>query len=631
MLNKRVIFSLIAASALAFSMNACSKDDKDSSDDKQTEQPDGPGTPGVVNEDGSDSFGVKACADDSACDTAKSSTKSLLAACDFQKAFEQADAIYLKQVADKKIDAETALTRGILGMIQIAYEPKIQALLPKLGFKSSTTDFKPLWKEGKAIEEIATAHHDYEDAYDLLPLKIVENDELDYLDTIDKDLTFEQILDAIVEYKPLIEDIALSFENAANAAQGSVKIQDAGCGLNQFEFDASDLNFFAATFHSVSLAIDLAAKYDFNFSLYKTITLSDDGYETQDYDFSSGSYVTDQQACTARKQFASMMDEHLFKKTQSTRTVKGTTARDEFTKVANLIKTSMSASNSGKFMDYSALKQGSKNDIIDIATKVASGSQVDLSKYIQPQLKIDLDKAFKDVSYREFQIKPVDCKYDEVLTENLMDFLYINYPKYVTGDELVLASVEKNECESGDYCWLEVDYDFKDSLDATFSTDWDYDNFWWDFFNVHEYFGSEENSNTVGPYQPEIEYRISYDMQNSPITISNDTKVITLSVKDTNDNPAIGSISCFILDSMPLMLVEEGTLTSYQTLELSSGSATITVKLKPMEYDSEQEAYIDSEGRLYSGESYADVMCQYDEHGAFGETTIQVDYDLTVE
>ena len=50
-----------------------------------------------------------------------------------------------------------------------------------------------------------------------------------------------------------------------------------------------------------------------------------------------------------------------------------------------------------------------------------------------------------------------------------------------------------------------------------------------------------------------------------------------------------------------------------------------------MEYDSEQEAYIDSEGRLYSGESYADVMCQYDEHGAFGETTIQVDYDLTVE
>ena len=500
MLNKRVVFSLIAASALTFGMNACSNDDKkpeDSKTENPTENPtDQPGVinptdqPGVINEDGTDVFGFKAC-EGSECDTAKTSAKTLLAACDFQKAFEQVDAVYQQQVKENQIDAETALTRSILGIVQFAYNPKVQALLPKLGFKSNTTDFKPLWKDGKVFEEVSNATHNYDDAYDLLPLKIVENDELDWEDTIDRDLTFEQMIDVLVDYKLQFEDLAVSLEKASGAAQGAVKIQDAGCSLDQFEFDASDLNIFAAALHSISLGIDLAAKFDFNFSLYDTIKLSNDAWETLDYE--DGESIVNQQACTARTQFASMMDEHFFKKTQSTRTVKGTTARDEFTKMANLIKSAMSANNSGKFFHYNDLNQGAKSDIIDIANKVASGSTVDLSKYIQPELKIDLDKAFKNVPFREYQIKPVDCRYDYSDTENMMDYLYSVYPNYVTGQsDFVSVSIEKDDCETDRYCEFYVDYEFKESLDATFSTGWDFDNFWDDFFNPHSYFGSFE-------------------------------------------------------------------------------------------------------------------------------------------
>ena len=374
--------------------------------------------------------------------------------------------------------------------------------------------------------------------------------------------------------------------------------------MNQFELDASDLNLFAAFFHAISMGIDLAAKYDFNFKVYDYINLKDEGEYTYSYtcsdwsDPSTCNESVDNDACNKRKQYAQMLDDHLYKKTQSTRTVKGTSARDEITKVATLLKAVLSASNTGKFFNFSAFNSGAKSDVIKIAEKIIDGSG-NLSEFIKPSLVIDLNKALKDVTYRTQQIKFGSCNYDDYLTENEEHFIHLDLIKYITGQDIF-------EYQYDDEWPDESDYSVKDTFDAEFSSGWgDFDVFV-DVLNPHDYLG----------YNPH-DYTLTLSATQIDLSKTNNSVSVTVEVKDENGNPPrdAGEVYC-IIDACSHPVYVNGKHSD--DIELSSdGKATFTVSLDSSvsveaHNDGGEQICIDGDSVVYEVSDSDNITCYYD-------------------
>ena len=251
--------------SLSFGMAACSDDDK--SKDENT-------TPPAVD----DISG--ACSGDE-CQAKQQEADSKAEACDFDAAYSAINAVYLGQVASNKVEPQTAFERSVLGIIHLLYRDEVQKLLPRLGFiaSNSVVDFKPVWNmPGGFFEQVFKATHEYGDVYEKLPLRYAQED-VNYLDTIDRKLTFDEVLDVLVALKPDLESLANSFAAAAATKSAISPSSNFGCGLNNFQMDAADLNMMAAIFYAADAFIDLLAKYDFNYGIYDYFKAEDAIYD----------------------------------------------------------------------------------------------------------------------------------------------------------------------------------------------------------------------------------------------------------------------------------------------------------------------------------------------------------------
>ena len=266
---RKTLAILLTSVALTVGFTGCG-DDKEENTNQPTQDPIAdPENPTP------DNPSVEPCKGDE-CSAKQQDAENKMASCDFAQAYEALNAVYTAQVKDNKIDAQTALDRSILGIIHILYREDVQAILPKLGFiaKSGLVDFKPLWQGDNGIfKQVFTGNHNYDGYGDLIPMTIAKDDDKAWEDTIDKALTFDNVLDVLVNLKPELESLASSLEEAAKLTGATALSPNAkiGCGLNNFKMDAADLNAVAAVLMIADAAIDLIAHYDFDFNIHDTI------------------------------------------------------------------------------------------------------------------------------------------------------------------------------------------------------------------------------------------------------------------------------------------------------------------------------------------------------------------------
>ena len=258
---------LLTSVALTMGFTGCGDDKEDNTNQPTTQDP--------ITDPKPDDPSVEPCKGDE-CSAKQQDAENKMASCDFAQAYEDINAIYAAQVKDNKLDAQTALDRSILGLIHILYREDVQAILPKLGFiaKSGLVDFKPLWQADNGIfKQVFTGNHNYDGYGDLIPMTIAKDDDKAWEDTIDKSLTFDNVLDVLVNLKPELESLASSLEETAKLTGATPLSPNAkiGCGLNNFKMDAADLNTFAALLMAADAAIDLLAHYDFDFNIYESL------------------------------------------------------------------------------------------------------------------------------------------------------------------------------------------------------------------------------------------------------------------------------------------------------------------------------------------------------------------------
>ncbi|MBQ9396501.1 MAG: hypothetical protein IJU23_13435 [Proteobacteria bacterium] len=582
-------WSLILSAMLAIGLAGCG-DDKSEPNDPQ---------PGEITQPE-----TKPCSGDE-CNTKQKEAEEKMASCDFAQAYEALDAVYAAQVKDNKVDAQTAFDRSLLGLIHILYRKDVQAILPKLGFiaKSGVVDFKPIWEGDKGLfKQAFTTNHDYEDFSKRIPMTIFQNnsedeeDEIAWIDTIDKKVTADDILDVLVSLKPELESLAKSLEEAAKLT-GSTAISPSekiGCGLNNFKVDAADLNAFAAMLMAADAAIDMFSHYDFNFSIYEyasnipeedesahvipecyvrldandnvledrckdyfgldykelecsepfnigdnekelfctpkddtndeekrqycTVNLDTSGNVTSDeckddysldyktlfcakHELDETPYIecfvpNKSEAYKKAETVANLLIPHLFRATQSQRKSAGSDGETAFKKAGEYFKSAIDGDAKGAFFDFSKLPEGARKDMLDIAKEMASGNG-DLSKFIKPNLKVDLKKVFNDVLYAKDGDIQIDVTENNVETSGndwignffagiYGDEIFLNekLPNYIFNTDLI--SHDTYYGEGIDY--IEIEFYVDDKYDATFSSDWDklVIGSW---LNPHEYFG----------------------------------------------------------------------------------------------------------------------------------------------
>lgn len=490
------------------------------------------------------------------CETKSQDAKTKMASCDFVAAYDAIDSVYAAQLKNGNVDAQTALDRSILGIIHLLYRPEVQAILPKLGFiaKSDIVDFKPLWDGTHGFfKETFTANHDYDDLADLIPMSYFVNCKddddddddncVDWAKTIDKTLTIDAILDALVSLKPELESIAISLENAANLTGSTALTPSAKCGFENIKLDAADLNAIAAMIMATDAAIDLISHYDFNFSLYDIVTANDDSvYENEpdysyDYDAATAAcevdFTEDPVSDTCKERYdldyktltcydhrsndgsrlrcavpsnnkkykdrvalADKLLQHVFRASTSKRKNTGIDGEAAFKKAATLFLNALNSSAKGSFFDFSKISKGALSDMKTLANEAAKGT-LDLSKFIKPGLTVDLNKVFKDMLFAkdsDFQIDLSIYGIDTYGSSWIGDlipaifgeeiFLNESLPNYIFNTNLIS---HENYVDS-DLDWIDVEFYVDDKYDATFSSDWEDMNLT-EWLNPHEYFG----------------------------------------------------------------------------------------------------------------------------------------------
>ena len=517
---RKLSLAILFTTALTFGLTGCGGDSDDSPGTQSSAEP---------------------CSGDE-CAAKQKEADTKMASCDYAAAYEALDSVYAAQLKDDKVDAQTALDRSILGLIHIFYRPEVQAILPKLGFiaKSGLVDFKPMWSGAHGIfKEAFTANHNYEGIEDLIPMKIFTNqceDEDDcgyWFDTIDKTLTIDAVLDVLVGLKPELESLAGSLEAAAKITGGNALTPNAKCGFENVKFDAADLETFAAMIMAADAAIDLLSRYDFNFSIYDlfNINYSDSEdyelsacdvelYEERKVDTCKDEASLDYKTLTCypldnydkelkcvipndstyykdRAASANKIIPHLFRASTSKRKSAGLAGDAAFKKAASLFLSALDNSAKGKFFDYSSIPAGALSDMKDIATEIANGT-ADFSKFVQPSLKLDLNKLFKDI----LVAKDGDFKIDfsEDGTYPYGDAVWVgNIAMSVFGEEIFLnqslinyifdAKIISHYTFVSQYLYdIEINFSIDSWYDATFADDWE-DMSMTNWINPNEYLG----------------------------------------------------------------------------------------------------------------------------------------------
>ena len=438
-LNKWWIMSLCAV--MGFGAYGCGGDSDDDSTNPGTE--------------------IEAC-EGSACETLKAEAEAKMASCDFAEAYEALNSVFGAQVKANNVDAQTALDRSVLGLIHLAYMKDVQAIMPKLGFiaNNGLVDFKPLWKGDKGLFWQVFKGTDVYEVSDRMPIKVIQDEDIAYRDTIDKDVTYDDVIKVLYNIKPEIETIAFSFEAAAKAT-GSKAVSPSekiGCSLNAFKADAADLYFAASILYAVDALIDLVSKYDGNIKIYDYVKAYDDYMSGEydslrvdqcDVDISADGTVTndecardsldykkldclcldpdedeygitlecpqksgvakryrcfepdeDDSVYVFRTKVLDMLNPHLFKKSTQNLSGKGASGSDALKKAAKLYQLALESGANGAFFDFTAIPTGVASDMKALASTIASGD-FNLGKFVKPSLSIDLNKVFKDIRYRK--------------------------------------------------------------------------------------------------------------------------------------------------------------------------------------------------------------------------------------
>lgn len=446
---------LLTSAALTMGFAGCGDDKEDNTNQPTTQDP--------ITDPKPDDPSVEPCKGDE-CSAKQQDAENKMASCDFAQAYEDINAIYAAQVKDNKLDAQTALDRSILGLIHILYREDVQAILPKLGFiaKSGLVDFKPLWQADNGIfKQVFTGNHNYDGYGDLIPMTIAKDDDKAWEDTIDKSLTFDNVLDVLVN---------LYCENTTGQRKTCVIVLD----------DKGN-------------PTDDECKTEFSLD-YKTLFCGEHSDDDEPYLECVVPGDTDDEK--KLEKYANMILPNLFKATVSKRQVAGTGGVSAFKKAASLYLQAIDGSAKGAFFDFSKIPAGALQDMKDIAKEMADGTG-SLAKFIKPGLTVDLNKVFKDVLFaadNEFQKDPTanndietygDDWIGDFISSIYGDEVFLNekLPNYILNTDLISHEIYYSD----GIRYIELDFKANDKYDATFSSAWDDLNLG-HWLNPHYYF-----------------------------------------------------------------------------------------------------------------------------------------------
>ena len=477
-----------------------------------------------------------------------------LAACKFTEASKALDEAWKLNQSDGSI----AFQRSILGLMNLLHHEKIQALMSDLGFSSASVNFDAsLWSADGLFKQMVAKgdDKDFGSVFDKVPHKAIGEDSPYFEDTISKTLKVSDLASAVLGMKDTILSLANSFEAAAKSTDGSkvLKIEKAGCSLNEIGFAATDLYIAAALLNLLVSSSQLVSAYDLDVTLYDLMNITDPDDEE---DCNVGGVNDEAEANEAAEKCKKTCDNyikdvnalisHILKVSDATKAKDG---RAAFVEAARLIKEAgakASKAPEGSFFGWSQLANGVINDVSNIATNITNsdgGSKAFKIDQITPALSVDLTKIFDtplSTTIEQNAFCTVDIsKYTdhnyETDTDTVYYYLYVGNGwdedgiatffakdalKTITGRDVFvdyLDPEDKDRCENKGECdyipeeekeacydsitQKEIEeciedytdhYAFKDDLSHNFSTAWE-DISFDKFINPNEYYYSNED------------------------------------------------------------------------------------------------------------------------------------------
>ena len=252
-MSLKSVFSVIAFSALTLGFTACS--DKDDVKDEPV---------------------TCDCATGKHCSNAEKATcaaaNDSLVACDIQSAAANLDSLW----NENKTSVDIAFQRSIVGMLNLLNHPKLQAVLPRLGFKSSDPSF--LFQGNTSIfKAMVTKVDEDDDRFDNMhyafdhktfgKCEVTDPDtcmDIEEDGVIDANLTLGDLLQVFLDMEPEIASLTESLRVAADGMKDEAvarKLSVAGCNLGDIGFSASDLYTLAGMFDLARSGAHLASAY----------------------------------------------------------------------------------------------------------------------------------------------------------------------------------------------------------------------------------------------------------------------------------------------------------------------------------------------------------------------------------
>lgn len=396
------------------------------------------------------------CSDDKKC-----ADSPHAAACDFDKAYVDANAKYETLLALNKLDAQTAVDRSFFGLIALASQPDIQAILKRLKLKdqAGVVSFKAFWDNEPGIFSAMAAKKSNPDAVDQLSAtwhNLAPYTEVWYKE-IDKTLTIDDVLNALIKTKTQLESLAEGFVKAGDLLKDGKGNSTGGCDFNKLEFYAQDMYSIATVLYAASATISLASNYDFNISIAELATHADRA------GINDGT-------CESRTELVKLLEPHLWKKASTTREVPGLTGDAALKEMTKAAQSALLASPGSLFNLSSVVKNDAKVIIDGILD--GSGS---FGNLVVPAINMDLSKMFSNLVYRTEALESAQCDQDKWAPDalykgvkNVYDYPVVTYTTHVLGKSVFVSDprVDGNAYgASDDYsssfsdAWSEMDVD----------------------------------------------------------------------------------------------------------------------------------------------------------------------------
>jgi len=496
MFSKRLI-TLLTALSLSFAFVAC--DDKDDDDKGKTENNgqngnENGGQNGNENggQNGNENGGQNV---DIAAEI--TAAKADLTACDFSKASKSYDTIYSAAAATTdKMTADIAVTRSVLGLINLLNNDKLKTILPKFGFEANQMDFSYFWKSStKGVFAIMqSADKDYDKLLDNFEHPAYSGDK-DFFEVLDKSFTLGDVVAVLVSMEDDFDSLAASFEAAAKLVPAGqvVTVADAGCGLNKLKFSNADLYAFAAMLRLTSSVVDLAGSLDLNMTMEDFIKYMIDEYDEYDQCNESETEADCKQACTKYKSLSQSFIKMIT--TVKGKSLKGRAALVDAARLVNVAVSSASTASSDSFFGWSNFKAGSIKDVNDIAAGVSDTKVVLSAALFTTEMSFDLTKVFDNPTALKASKLETVCE----LGSWESSYYYID-ENYVRGTDAALADYVNAISNASVFTFDEDgDPDLANKYSMDYSTAWeDFDIL--NFLDPHEYFVSDDDDSDHGCY-----------------------------------------------------------------------------------------------------------------------------------